>query len=97
VEKAIFYIKYTLYIHRKYTGNYWSINMGFADFVARVLPLTMGGTENGPVCVPAYRLEFLSNENPQSSLDVIVNNTAKMYNLQNPYLSNPVHEYDARG
>lgn len=70
--------------------------MGIAEYVARVLPLTMGGTPEGPAAIPAYRLPFLKEADPSQALATMVQNTTQTYNIQNPYVGDPVHAYDTK-
>lgn len=62
----------------------------FAEFVSRVLPLTVGDGK------PVYRMPFISAPNPSEALSNLANNTQQTYQV-NPYLSNPVHDFDKKG
>ena len=70
--------------------------MGIADYIARVFPLTLGGTAGGPAGIPAYRLPFLSAANPSEALATMAQQTTKTYSV-NPYIGDPIHAYDVQG
>ncbi len=60
------------------------------QFIAKVLPLTVGdGT-------PQYRIPFLSAPNPSEALSNLANTTQQTYQV-NPYIGDPIHNFDAQG
>lgn len=60
------------------------------QFIASVLPLTVGDGK------PLYRQPFLSAPNPSEALSNLADNTQQVYQV-NPYLSEPVHDFDKKG
>jgi len=61
-----------------------------AQFVSRVLPLTVGDGK------PVYRMPFITSSNPSEELSHLVANTQQVYQF-NPYITEPQHSLDARG
>lgn len=61
-----------------------------AEFVSRVLPLTVGDGK------PVYRMPFITSSNPAEELSHLVANTQQVYQF-NPYITEPSHTIDTRG
>lgn len=60
------------------------------EFIAQVLPLTVGDGK------PVYRQPFLSAPNPSEELSNMANATQQTYQV-NPYVADPIHDFDAQG
>lgn len=63
---------------------------GLAEFVSRVLPLTVGDGK------PVYRQPFLAAPNPSEALRNLADSTQQAYQV-NPYIGDPIHNLDAQG